>query len=807
MSSGLFEKLVALTNENDVALLLKSIESSHDVTWFPLGETENNFGIIENQQSSPIAALIEKITNSIDANLMRRCLEEGIDPRSSEAPRTMSDATDAFYSLESKNWHLQGPRKTQSESIQILAHGSRTSPCLMIYDDGEGQHPDDFETTFLSLLRGNKNDIPFVQGKYNMGGTGAIVFCGKHRYQLIASKRFDSSGDLGFTLVRKHPFTDEEKKVKKNTWYEYLKIDGRIPRFVAEEIDIGLANRKFTTGTIIKLYDYELPLGTRGGLPQEIRRAINQFLFEPALPIYLKDSPQRYPRNKVLEGDCFGLKRRLETDDNKYIEELFTEQLEDHLIGHMKATCYVFKPKVDDRSFKETREIVSKEFFHDNMAVLFSLNGQVHGYLTPEFITRTLKMPLLKRHLLVHVDCTGLDYDFRQELFMASRDRLKGGDETTELRKQLARLLLKGRLSEIYKQRKNAISVEGGDAKDLLRAFSKSLPFNKDLMKLLNQTFKIEQQDDEKKKKGKPDKPKPHKEKEPFNPKRYPSTFNLKSANKDRMLTIPERDEKTILFSTDVEDNYFDRSEDPGDLKISILQHNTNEGEGGNKPGDPKTPGNLLDIRKSSPKEGSIRIGVAATSELKVGDELELEATLGGPEDLECRFWIKIVEPKQKEQEVKKAEKEEEPPMGLPEYVLVYEQPQKEIPDAMTWDKLGDLGLDEMDWEVVMHPYVGDDEQLAKVYINMDSRVLRNYISQQGTIGVEQKEFAEKRYISSVYFHTIFLFSITKNKKYELRQDDKEVDLSEYLREVFSSYYSEFLLNFGTEQLMASVAD
>lgn len=800
--------LLSASAESDVdAVIRKHLSTSNGAEWHPLGGNESNFGVVENQQSSPIAALIEKITNSIDALLMRRCIESGIDPHSGQAPEGMGKAIELWFHPDHKNWHLSGIRKRQAEQIQILATGSRTSPCLLIYDDGEGQHPDDFEDTFLSLLRGNKNDIPFVQGKYNMGGTGAIVFCGERRYQLIASRRFDGSGELGFTLVRKHPLTDAEKKTKKNTWYEYLKIDGRIPRFPITEIEIGLAGRKFTTGTLIKLYDYDLPSGTRGGLPQEVRRAINQYLFEPALPIYLKDSPDRYPKNKVLEGDCFGLKRRLEEDDSKYVEEHFTDEVQHHDIGRIKATCYVFKAKVDGRSVKETREIISREFFHDNMAVLFSLNGQVHGYFTTEFITRTLKMPLLRNHLLIHMDCTGLDYDFRHELFMASRDRLKAGDKTAELRKRVAALLLKGRLAEVYKERKMAISVEGGDAKDLLRAFSKNLPFNKDLMKLLNQTFKIEQQDEEEKKqKDKPEKPKPKKEKIPFNPKRYPSFFDLKTGKGSKMLTIPEGDEKTIQFMTDVENEYFDRSEDPGELKVSILQHKTNESNGGNLPGIIDNPGRLLDIRKSSPKDGSIRIGLGATSEVKVGDELEIEAVLEGPETFSSRFWLKIVAPAQKPKEVKKPEEEDEPLMGLPDYSLVYEVAPPDEPDVMTWDKLGDSDI-EMDYGVVMHPLTNGDGHLEKIFINMDSTVLRKYIGQQGAIGVDQKELAEKRYISSVYFHSIFLYCITKNQKYAMKRAEQEVEIDEYLRDVFSSYYSEFLLNFGTEQLMASLED
>ena len=71
------------------------------------------------------------------------------------------------------------------------------------------------------------------------------------------------------------------------------------------------------------------------------------------------------------------------------------------------------------------------------MSVLFSLNGQVHGHYTSEFITRSLKFSLLKNYLLIHVDCSSLELDFRNELFMASRDRLKNGDESDVLRKNL----------------------------------------------------------------------------------------------------------------------------------------------------------------------------------------------------------------------------------------------------------------------------------------------------------------------------------------------------------------------------------
>ena len=42
-------------------------------------------------------------------------------------------------------------------------------PCLTVADQGEGQTPDTFPDTFMSIQRNNKLRIPFVQGKFNMG--------------------------------------------------------------------------------------------------------------------------------------------------------------------------------------------------------------------------------------------------------------------------------------------------------------------------------------------------------------------------------------------------------------------------------------------------------------------------------------------------------------------------------------------------------------------------------------------------------------------------------------------------------------
>ena len=53
------------------------------------------------------------------------------------------------------------------------------------------------------------------------------------------------------------------------------------------------------------------------------------------------------------------------------------------------------------------------------------------------------------------------------------------------------------------------------------------------------------------------------------------------------MVKIPIGGEKTIKFITDVENEYFVRVEEPGELKVGILKQNNNDTEGGNKPGEP----------------------------------------------------------------------------------------------------------------------------------------------------------------------------------------------------------------------------
>ncbi len=789
----LFWDLYRCKTEQDVdKLIRRRPELFNDPdNWHPLGGNAHFFGVVENQQSSPVAALVEKLTNAIDAVLMRRCYEEGIDPKSENAPASIEDAVRRFFS-DHRNWDLRDPRSDQARSIQILADGTRTNTSIVIFDDGEGQHPEQFRDTFLSLLQGNKRRIRFVHGRYNMGGTGAIVFCGKKRYQLIASKRYDGSGKFGFTLIRERPHYDAE--YDEGSEYQYLLVDDEIPAFDIDELELGLHRRRFSTGTIIKLYSYDVH-GNRHFI-RGMSPTLNQHLFEPALPYAVVESVQRYRRpdggNSLVN---FGLRRRLDKSD--YLEKSFSETITDRRFGELPLKVYVFKPRTEGKSVAATKDSIRNEFFKNRMQVVFTVGGQVHGHYTSEFITRTLQMSLLKDYLLIHVDCTEMKRDFRRNLFKADRERMNKSKEAADLRKKLGDSLRSGQLKEINRQRRNRLSLDSADEESLLKDIAEDLTFDKAMQELIKHTLELDEKG--KRKKRKPPKPKPPPE--PFEGNRYPSFFRIdtKRHGDTSVVQIPRGDSKTVQFDSDVENKYFDRAEDPGALEIAVMTYTPNEAGGGNQKGSVNDISEIFSVTRRSPQDGKIRVVFEPTEELAVGDEVEIRADLLSSADpsgaLSTRFWIVVAEPQPKKQPKPPSNEDR---LGLPQPVKVFER-ARDADNVKTWDDIEQSGIT-MNHGVVMHPDVEADK-LEAIFINMDSSILKNRKAKTRNISEENSRRTDRQYISRVYYHTLFLYAINRGRNYTVAQANGDeqadgVELTDYLKDLFNSNYAEFLLNF-----------
>lgn len=180
----LLQELLDAENEVDVLAALNQQGLLKDnARWPYLGKMPNNQAIVHNQQSSPGAALVEKYTNGLDAILLRYCKANGIDPRGPHAPESMASAVQEWFGdLSEKD--SQEIREIAENNLVLYATGSKPRPSLSFYDAGEGQLTEDFPKTFCSLIYGSddgsyKGAIPFVQGRFNMGGTGVLPFAAK----------------------------------------------------------------------------------------------------------------------------------------------------------------------------------------------------------------------------------------------------------------------------------------------------------------------------------------------------------------------------------------------------------------------------------------------------------------------------------------------------------------------------------------------------------------------------------------------------------------------------------------------------
>ncbi|MEI9898922.1 MAG: hypothetical protein WDN31_00995 [Hyphomicrobium sp.] len=167
-------------------------------------------------------------------------------------------------------------------------------PCYTFVDNGEGQHGKDFPGTFLSLSAGTKKSIPFVQGKFNMGSSGVLGYCGRRGFKLIVSRRYDRSGEWAWTLIRRRPTGADEMPIA-----EYCVMPGGdMPSFEATDIYPfrNAEGRRYDgvhleSGTVVKLFDYQV--GSRFLSFRGSREAFNENLVETILPFRLLDLRQQ----------------------------------------------------------------------------------------------------------------------------------------------------------------------------------------------------------------------------------------------------------------------------------------------------------------------------------------------------------------------------------------------------------------------------------------------------------------------------------------------------------------------------------
>lgn len=755
--------------------------------WKPYGANFNNAGTFENQQSSPENALVEKLTNSIDAILMKECMVRGINPKDktdANVPQTINAATKLFFNVDNGKWEniIASDRNKIAQDIQIILTEDRKTPNVAIYDNGEGQNPSNFENTFLSIARGNKNDVPFVQGKYNMGSTGSLVFCGeKHRYQMIISRRNpnlnDSDGLIGFTLVRRHILTPEEEPKYKLTWYEYLVIEDKIPSINETTLDLGLNKTLFSSGSVVKLYSYQLTRPSDATL--DLWRELNPLLFETALPILIYEN--RGFGGHSSTKPMLGNRTRLALDSNEHIE--FQKSFQINVFNsNIPIQVYIF-----NRETKNTEFILGK-------SVIYTLNGQTQGSETKSFISQDLGFRNLREYMLVCVDCSQIGTTARQELFMASRDRLKQGKFYTELRQSIIDLLSNDtHLRQKEQEYKGRAFKETGEDKDMVQSLFSKLKSNQDIKKMFsgnNGAFSFFT-----KKVKRPVPPEQHKDekkKESKKLKRYPTILKIKGFEKsseDFVKVIRKGGKGKIILETDVENTFLSRSDDAGSIEITTLDFGKYGGNGGGHhlPSEDSTK---LRVQFSGPCEGEMEVMIEPREEAEVGDSIPLSIKMiSSAGEHEVIAFIKI----DNEATPTKKPKEktvEEPELSLPKLTRVVQN--SDDPNQAKWTDY------DMTSDTIVKTQINSNGAIEEVLINMDSNLVKKLINAKGA----NIERVRNKYISSIYSHVLMVY--TTMYGYYSKED---IEIDSYIRkeiqytlndavEFSFQYYANFLLTY-----------
>lgn len=554
-------KLVEADTENNVIEILKDSGYWDDPEmWKYFGANENNFATIGNQQGSADSALVEKIVNSVDAILMKECMKRGIDPKGENAPQTIEEAQEEFFNIP--GGYLTNlntiQRSELAENMMIVATGSKKNPSYSIIDKGEGQTPKMIPHTFLSLTKSNKLRIPFVQGKFNMGGTGSLRFGGDNNLQLIISKRCpeitekedETSKYWGFTIIRREDPSDNMK----SSAYTYLAPNNEIIKFNADTLplipgDFPTAYEKpLEYGSLIKLYEYKMP-SMKSLINFDLYHRFSVLLPNIALPIYLKE--RRAYQGHSFQSILSGLSVRLEQNKSEIIEDGFPSSLLLNIGGQkMNVEIYAFK-RDKSKNYKKKEGII------------FTINGQSHGYIGENFFNRTQKvgMNYIAKDILIIVDCSKFDGRAREDLFMNSRDRLSDVPLKKEIERELEKIVKDhpGLRELKQKRRQEDIGEKISDSKPLAEILENVIKKSPTLSNLLISGIRITN---------------------PFNMtnvgtapkflgKLHPTYFNLKkNFSETKPKSCPINQKIRIQFETDANNDYFRRDNDPGKFNL-----------------------------------------------------------------------------------------------------------------------------------------------------------------------------------------------------------------------------------------------
>jgi len=336
--------------------------------------------------------------------------------------------------------------------------------------------------------------------------------------------------------------------------YVYLAPGRQVPSFESDTLPV-LPGRypeayvgELAAGTCVKLWNYKFRGRLKTLATLDLRYALERHLQDPALPIRIHERRSGY-RAHSYDTTMGGLCSVLADDRNRIEPGLDTGgPMEVVGVGPVQVRLVVLKEPEDERHAGSERYAGG---------VFFNVNGQLHSELGSDFIARRTKFDYIAKDMIVIVDCTALPQRTREDLFLASRDRMRQCQERTALEDAIVEYLKDHQgLRELNARRRQA-RLQSRSEEDTSAVIQALIRADPTLAAVFGKGQKIKV----------PIGPIP--EPEPYAGKQFPTFFRIAHEPKAGVVKLcPLNRTCRVEFETDASNDYFSRSTDPGRLDV-----------------------------------------------------------------------------------------------------------------------------------------------------------------------------------------------------------------------------------------------
>lgn len=544
------ENLLALRKPEDVQKFLNSLNEK-EFSWRNIGNDETNFRQLAFSKSG-VRALIERITNSIDAVLEdKKSLRQNPDDDKIKSPR---EALQKWFELKDEHISSIGNEKARRELAQKSIHvaiedsGIERKPTVKVKDWGIGLHPDEFDKTIVGLGGSLKINKKYLLGAYGWGGSQTFIWCNGAKdaineeslpLAIIVSRKNpklltkNQKDEVGWTIVRFKGYV--YSKDDKYGVFQYLtNSDGKISKASPNDLP-----KDFGFGTHVTHLAYDMEK-FYGRMTLASYRMFQGFLFDPILPFWLYDA--RHKEGRTISGNL----SRLTADEKNLVDYANVHNM-NLPFGTVKIRYWVLK---SNSGGYHIDSFLIRPGSSDTIAV--TLNGQQYGSLSRQII-KEAGFSFLSDYIIFQIECDSLPSYTTKNIFTTTREDVR--DEYRETFKQEILLILQTdeELKKLEEARKQD-HLMAGDQESIKKV-------RRLLDKLIAVSKRIVKGEGKGKGKGKG-------EKEKFKPKEPPTFLKILPQNRD--LEFIPGEEKKVTIQTDAANDFLTRDKNPGNIECSI---------------------------------------------------------------------------------------------------------------------------------------------------------------------------------------------------------------------------------------------